>query len=101
MFSPSGFLDTLLALFAFWRVIKLVSPSLSSSASLLECFDLVLSSDCRRALMRVDFADIFDRAELAVLVEMLLRTDWKENFRSGDIRVDSVKEGLLAVVMDS
>lgn len=51
--------------------------------------------------MRVDFADIFDRAELAVLVEMLLRTDWKENFRSGDIRVDSVKEGLLAVVMDS
>jgi len=35
----------------------------------------------------VDFADIVDRAVLAVLVEMLLRTDWNENFRKDDVRV--------------
>ena len=51
--------------------------------------------------MRVDFADMFDRAVLAVLVEMLLRTDCKENFRNDDIRVGSAKEGRLAVAMDS
>ena len=37
--------------------------------------------------MRVDLADMFDRVVLAVLVEMLLRTDWKENSRSDDSRV--------------
>jgi hypothetical protein len=36
--------------------------------------------------MRVDFADMFDRAVLAVLVEMLLRTDWKENVLRDDVR---------------
>lgn len=51
--------------------------------------------------MRMDFADMFDLAVLAVLVDMLLRTDWKENFRRADIRVGSVKEGLLAVAIDS
>jgi hypothetical protein len=35
--------------------------------------------------MRVDFADMLDRAVLAVLVEMLLRTDWKEKVLSDDV----------------
>jgi hypothetical protein len=90
MFSPSGFLATLFARFVFFRVTKLISPSLSSAVSFSERFDLDLSNACRRVLMRVDFAERFDRAVLAVLVvfvEMLLRTDWKENFRKDDVRV--------------
>lgn len=51
--------------------------------------------------MRVDFADMFDRAVLAVLVETLLRTDWKENFRRDDVVVGWGKVGLRAVAMDS
>ena len=35
--------------------------------------------------MRVDLADMLDRAVLAVLVEMLLRTDWKEKVLSDDV----------------
>lgn len=51
--------------------------------------------------MRVDFADMFDRAVLAVLVEMLLRTDWKENFLRDDVLVGWGKVGLFPGVMDS
>jgi hypothetical protein len=87
MFSPSGFLETLLAFLAFWGVINRISPSLSSPLSALKRFKLDPSNECRRALMRVDFADMFDRAVLAVLVEMLLRTDWKENFLRDDVLV--------------
>lgn len=85
MFSPSEFLETLLALFTFWKVTKLVSPSLSSSLSALKLFEVDLRNDCRRLLMRVDFADMFDRVVLTVLVEMLLRTDWKENVLRDDV----------------
>ena len=35
--------------------------------------------------MRVDFSDRFERAVLAVFVEILLRTEWKENFREDDV----------------
>jgi hypothetical protein len=45
MFSPSGFLETLLALFTFLRVTKLVSPSLSSSLFVLKRFEVDLRND--------------------------------------------------------
>jgi hypothetical protein len=45
MFSPSGFLENLLALFTFRRFTKLVSPSLSSSLSALKRFDVDLRND--------------------------------------------------------
>ena len=54
--------------------------------------------------MRADFAEMFDRvvlAVLAVLVEMLLRTDWKENFRRDEVLVGWGKVGLFAGAMDS
>ena len=51
--------------------------------------------------MHVDLADMLDRAVLAVLVEMLLRTDWKENFRKDDVRVGWGKVGLFVGAMDS
>ena len=85
MFSPSGFFETLLALFTFWGFTKLVSPSLSFAVSLLKRFDVDLRNECRRVLMRVDLVDMFDRAEPAVLVEMLLRTDWKEKVLRDDV----------------
>ena len=34
--------------------------------------------------MRVDLADMFDRAVLAVFVETLLRTDWNEKVLRDD-----------------
>lgn len=101
MFFASGFLETLFARLVFWRVTKLGSLSFSSSASFPKRFDWDLSNECRRALMRVDFADMFDRALLAVLVEMLLRTDWKENFLRDDVLVGWGKVGLFPGVMDS
>lgn len=51
--------------------------------------------------MRVDFAEMFDRVVLAVPVEMLLRTDWKENVLRDDVRFGWEKVGLIAGVIDS
>jgi hypothetical protein len=51
--------------------------------------------------MRVDLADMFDRVVLAVLVEMLLRTDWKENVLRDDDLFGWGKLGLSAGVIDS
>jgi hypothetical protein len=59
-------------------------------------FEPAFSSECRRALKRRDFLDTFDRA---VLEEVLLLVEWKENFLEDDADDGSV--GLLARVIGS
>jgi hypothetical protein len=86
-------------------VVELASESLVSSVFVPKRFELDLRSECRRALMRVDFSDKFDRAVLVVFVEMLLRTEWKENFLGDeddeDVLVGCGRVGLLAGVIGS
>jgi hypothetical protein len=104
IFSASGSLATFFPfLFLCGGVTELASESLMFSVLPFPPvrFELDLRRECRRALMRVDFSDRFDRAVLVVVVEVLLRTEWKENFLGGDDDdgvVSCEKVGLAGVI---
>jgi len=51
--------------------------------------------------MRVDFSEMLDRTEFVVLVEVLLRTEWKENFLREDVLDGCGKVGLFADAIGS
>lgn len=68
-----------------------------------ESLDLDLSSECRRVLRFDVFIDSVDRpvlAVFAVLAEVLLLTEWKENFLENDVVADE-KLGLDVLVIGS